>query len=231
MDRIEVIHNGVSATALLHEATCHELPSALQGRRYVVNVATFERKKGQDLLIRAFEQVVQRYEDLMLVLVGRRGAIQIELERMVAERGLTGKVVFLEDVPHGQAVVIIAGAELFVLSSRQEPFGIVLLEAGLFRTPIVATSAGGIPEVIVDGTTGSLVPPEDVDALATAMLRSIENAEMRTRQAEAMYERVTQHFTWSAAYRRYEALVKRQLDGPPASARGDREAARSTDIS
>ena len=92
---------------------------------------------------------------------------------------------------------------MFVLPSRQEPFGIVLLEAGLCKLPVVATKVGGIPEIITDGETGWLVPPGDPTALADAMRAALSFTEQSEKVARRLHARVMKQFSWKVAYRKY----------------------------
>ena len=100
-------------------------------------------------------------------------------------------------------------AAVFCLASRAEPFGIVLLEAGAFRCPVVATAVGGIPEILEQEVTARLVPPDDPAALATQLRRSLCEAEGARRLAEALHERVLSEFSWRNAHRAYMRLVAR----------------------
>jgi glycosyltransferase involved in cell wall biosynthesis len=94
-----------------------------------------------------------------------------------------------------------------VLPSRKESFGIVLLEAGAFGVPVIASRVGGIPEIIEDGITGLLVPAEDAVALAECMTSVLSSTDF----AESMGARLRQHveanFAWSSALEKYSAFV------------------------
>ena len=87
-------------------------------------------------------------------------------------------------------------ADIFVLPSRYEPFGIVFAEAMSFGLPIVATRVGGIPELVEDGENGFLVTPGDVDSLADAVDKLASNAELRGRFGRSIYEKSKKLTTW-----------------------------------
>jgi glycosyltransferase involved in cell wall biosynthesis len=91
-----------------------------------------------------------------------------------------------------------------------EPFGIVVIEAMAGETPVIASRIGGIPEIVVDGESGLLVPPGDANALAAAMARLIRDEELRRRMGRAAKERASK-FSASAVVPRYEALYQRLL--------------------
>jgi L-malate glycosyltransferase len=174
---------------------------------YIVNVGTFENKKGQDILVRAFAKVRERRTDLSLVIVGRSGPQLQILRDLIAELGLSDCVDLREDLPHAQTLSMIRSAKVFALSSRQEPFGIVLLEAAYFSVPVVATRVGGVPEVVADGVTGLLVPADDPAALASAIERVLDDAALAGRIADNARRRTLSEFTWGEAFSRYRALL------------------------
>ncbi|HEY1334762.1 MAG TPA: glycosyltransferase family 4 protein, partial [Myxococcaceae bacterium] len=124
----------------------------------------FERKGG-DLLLQAFARVRAKIPGARLVLVGPQAL-------SVAEPGVTNLGLLRKDDPREWAQLIAAyrSADVFCFPTRYEPFGIVILEAMLFGLPCVATRTGAIPEMIKDGETGYLVPPEDVDTLTARLL-------------------------------------------------------------
>ena len=89
----------------------------------------------------------------------------------------------------------IKGFDLFAMSSVTEGLGTSLLDAMACSRPIVATRAGGIPEIVEDGVNGLLVPPRDHHALADAIVRALKDAELRQRMGDAGFARVNERFT------------------------------------
>lgn len=203
---IEVIHNGVDIAACRDAGRVTPLPEAMQGRRYIVNVATFEEKKGQDVLLASFREIAKKYTDLQLVLVGRSGPTQDVIEALAAEPGLSGRVMIYPNMPHDETLRVIAGAELFVLPSREEPFGIVVLEAACFDVPVVASRVGGVPEIIEDKVSGSLVPVGDPVALSGAVQALLQDRDLAGTYAGNLRDVVESRFTWDHAAQRYAKL-------------------------
>jgi len=206
-DRIEVIHNGVDAEALMDPAGGGTPPPALKGIRYVLNVATFEHKKGQDVLLEAFRSLTAEFPDLRLVLVGRTTPFLDELRNRLISLGLAERVLIFEDVPHERIAPFFANAAVFCLPSRAEPFGIVLLEAAVFNLPVVATNVGGIGEIVRAGQDGELVPPDDAAALRKALRRVLTDRPAAERLSGSLRRRVLESFTWRAAFQRYLTLA------------------------
>ena len=146
-----VVYNGCDPPAIRAAATQHAPPlPPVAGRRYLLSLGTFERKKGHDVLIDAFARVASRHEDLDLVIAGRSADQQCidALRTQSAAHGLGERVRLLMDVPHGPAMRLLSDAALLVVPSRIEPFGIVALEAAALARPVVVSDACGACEAI-----------------------------------------------------------------------------------
>jgi glycosyltransferase involved in cell wall biosynthesis len=138
--------------------------------RVVLAVCRLERQKGVDVAIRALPRVRERHPDAELVVLGE-GPERPALERLAAE--LDGPVHLLGRVPDVGAWL--RRADVLVHPARWEGFGLALLEAMLASLPVVATNVSSIPEIVVDGETGALVPPDDPVALADAAARVLDD--------------------------------------------------------
>ena len=200
--KLSVIHNGVSAGMLCRDHRAAELPS-----RYILNVGTFEEKKGQRYLLAAFAAIAADYPDLRLVMAGRPADALDALVEQRRRLGLTERVVMLQNVPHREMGALFASATLFCSSSLMESFAIAPLEAGLFSLPVVACKVDGIAEVIRDGTDGLLVEPRDPARLAAAFRAMLDHPARSRAMADSLHRRVTHEFTWEAAAERYVALA------------------------
>lgn len=206
--RIHAIHNGLDVDRFVASGTraSSEDPE-LRGKRYVLNVGTFEVKKAQEILIRAFHLIAGRFPDVLLVLVGGAGPTRAGLESMVAECGIADKVVFRENIDHSRMAAYYRDATVFALPSRSEPFGIAILEAGAFGVPVVASRTGGIPEIITSRRYGILVEPEDAPQLADALAELLADPVLAKATGLSLKERVVEVFSWVAAYRKYRACA------------------------
>jgi len=165
---VEVLHNGIPAVG---DRARHEYDGALR----LVSVGRLASVKAYDVLLRAFAQLSQRHPRARLTLVGD-GPERDTLERLAERLCVSSTVEFLgfrDDVAE-----VLAEHDLFVLASRHEGISIAILEAMRAGLPVVATDVGGVPETVVDGVTGRLVPVDDPDAFAGAvdeLLRSPAN--------------------------------------------------------
>lgn len=159
--------------------------------------------KDQKTLLRAVRLIADREPKFQLNIVGD-GPHRNEIVQLAADLNLGANVRFLgcrHDVPQ-----LLADAGLFVLSSVTEGLSLTLLEAMAMGLPIVATRVGGNPEVVEDGTTGLLVPPQSPQAMADAMLSLIRNPDRAAQMGLAGRERVEEHFDLRKVVARYENL-------------------------
>ncbi len=224
--KLHVVHNGVDGAACREAHASAALPSELRDRRFIACVATFEEKKGQDVLLAGFRTVARAVPALCLALVGRSGPTLDSLRAAAADEALDGRVFLFPDHDHAGTLAVMAAADLLVLPSRQEPFGIVILEAASLGIPVVASRVGGIPEIIEDRRSGILVPPDDVAALRDAILAMLRDPGLARRYAARLRAAAEARFTWRQATERYLALfslVRRRgtaphADGAPHSA-------------
>jgi glycosyltransferase involved in cell wall biosynthesis len=170
-ERLQVIPNGVDTSRFrpMPEAGAELRRDLAPGHAFAwLAVGRFEVAKDYPNMLRAFARVVERRPDSLLLLVGT-GSLQEETEALARSLGVGERVRFLgvrRDVPE-----LMSAADGYVLSSAWEGMPMVLLEAAAAGIPIVCTAVGGNREVILDGTTGFVVPPRDPAALGDAMLR------------------------------------------------------------
>src|SRR5499427_2815249 len=193
-DRTVTVHEGIDVehARSVPAVNVHEAFFLPHNAPVVGNVAALVPHKGQRHLIEAAHLVVQRLPDVRFVILGE-GELREQLERLVREYHLEKHVLlpgFRTDV-----LGCIKSFDLFVMSSVTEGLGTSLLDAMACKRPIVATSAGGIPEIVEDGATGLLVPPRDHHAMAQQIVRLLKDAEMRRRMGGAGLERVRSRFT------------------------------------
>ncbi len=206
--KAKAVHNGLDVQFLMDTRDISfQIDGRLQEKPFILNIATYEYKKGQDVLIKAFSKVAGKFPDLQLVLIGRPSNAQENLHHLASNLGLQDRILLLGEIAHTKIPSFLEHATLFCLSSRYEPFGIVLLEAGLFGLPVVATKVGGIVEIIEDNHTGLLVEPESSRSLEDALTKVLENPDLRRRLGSNLKEHVLQNFNWARSYNKYLQVV------------------------
>jgi glycosyltransferase involved in cell wall biosynthesis len=202
--RLTVIHNGIDVSELDQARTNVYKPDIGGFDDYLVNVAAYEHRKGQDILLHAYTNLLRNGLKSALVLIGRNTAYLQRLRGIARQLGLGDHVFFSPDLEHSQTLAAIRHARLLVQPSREEAFGLPLLEAAYLGTPIVATRTGGIPEVL-GGYYPYLAEPDDPTALAAAIDEALFNPTDSKRQVKLMKRRVATGFTWGTAYNAYES--------------------------
>jgi glycosyltransferase involved in cell wall biosynthesis len=175
-----------------------------EGEYLLLIVARLHPEKGHHYLFRALPEMRRRASKPIRLLVAGSGTFDSDYREQVRAIGCNDIVTFLgfrKDSPD-----LIAAADVLVLPSLAEAFGLVLTEALHLGTPIVATRVGGIPEIVDDGIDGALVPPADSEALARTILELLENPERRKRLAGAGRGKVLRRFRFEQMVRSYEAI-------------------------
>lgn len=217
--RMEVIPNGVDAERLLREAAAPPdgpLPEEPPHAFVALVPATLARRKGQDVLLRALVRLPAATPRPLRVWLAGDGPDQAALRRLAARLGLGARVRWLGR--RRDVFPLMARADAVVLPSRTEGHPLALLEAMTLGRAVLATAVGGVPEVVADGRTGLLVPPEDPDALAAALARLLGAPALGARLGAAAAREARARFDVRPAVRRLEALYLRCLafaSGPP----------------
>jgi glycosyltransferase involved in cell wall biosynthesis len=163
-------------------------------------------QKGIDVLIESLPMITRKH-DIILRIVGG-GTHVAAFERIVKQRGIESSVEFIGFVEHSNLPGIFAGADVFVLPSRRESFGLVIAEAMAVGLPVVSTDVGAIPEVVIDSETGILVSPDSPSELASAVDVLLSNRTKLNEFGLNGRNRATAHFTWEEAAKRIEGFYK-----------------------
>ncbi|MEM3062967.1 MAG: glycosyltransferase family 4 protein, partial [Nitrososphaerota archaeon] len=146
----------------------------------ILSVARLEYNKGLDILLKAFSKVLRIFtkENFKLVIVGE-GPEKAYLKKLAEKLRITNLVVFTGFQPNEKVQLYYDAADIFVLPSREESFGIVLLEAMAHKLPLIGADNGGIKDIIRPGMNGLLFKTGDVNSLISALIYLIKNEEER----------------------------------------------------
>jgi N-acetyl-alpha-D-glucosaminyl L-malate synthase BshA len=210
--RIDVVPNFVDLEAFHPDPERPDLRALFPQERWegaerpgvLLHASNFRALKRVGDAVSALAEVV-RTRPAVLVLVGD-GPERAGVERLAASLGLAGRVAFLGERP--DLGPLFSQADLFLLPSDQESFGLAALEALASGVPVVASRVGGLPEVVVDGRTGLLVPPHDPRALAAAVLELLDDEPRRTDMGRAAREDAVTRFRPEPMVDRYEAIYR-----------------------
>ncbi len=192
--RIAVVPNGVDPQVFRPVPGARKRPG-----RLITTASADVPLKGLVPLLEAVARLRHQRPEVELVVVGKTRK-NGEAAATMARLGLNRAVRFVSGVEEAELVQLYAEAELAVVPSLYEGFSLPAVEAMACGVPVVATTAGALPEVLGrDGEAGFLVPPGDPEALATAIDRALDNQELRSRLGDCGRRRVASCFSWERA--------------------------------
>jgi glycosyltransferase involved in cell wall biosynthesis len=173
-------------------------------------VATLRKQKALQILIRAVAELVREFPALRVIVVGgeeaQGGDLRSELSALIAELGLERVVQLLGN--RSDVVNLLGAIDVAALSSDFEGTPLSIMEYMAAGLPVVTTDVGGVPDVVVDGETGILVPRRDPVALASGIASVLRDPEMAKRMGEAGRARQRREFTMAASVKRVEELYE-----------------------
>lgn len=195
-------------TSVFHEFTAlRTIPQIEPSERYILFLGFPWLLKGVDILIQAFNRISARHPDVRLRIVGHCP----DRTPFVALADGNPRISFERAVPREEAMTLMGGCSLFVLPSRSEAMGRVLLEAMAARKPIIASAVDGIPHYVRDNETGILVPPEDIGALAEALNRVLSDPDLAERLGREGYTHVNEAYSEEQYAEHFRRMVERTL--------------------
>jgi N-acetyl-alpha-D-glucosaminyl L-malate synthase BshA len=182
---------------------------AQQGERLLVHISNFRPVKRTLDVAGIFERVYRELPSRLLM-VGD-GPERGRVEQFCREHRLCHVVTFIGSLPLIEEVLV--GADLFLLPSQTESFGLSALEAMSCEVPVIASAAGGLPEVVEDGVTGFLRPPGDVEGMAEAALTLLGDDDKRRAFGAAGRRRAVECFSQDTVVAQYRAIYERVAGG------------------
>jgi starch synthase len=209
-DRVRVIRNGIDTAEYAPDPATDVLDAhgVAPDRPSVIFVGRITRQKGVPVLLRAAAALDPAAQLVLCAGQPDTAELAAEVEALVADlRAARSGVIWIPEMLPKRAVIqLLSHATVFACPSLYEPLGIVNLEAMACGTAVVASAVGGIPEVVSDGETGLLVPPDDPGALAGALNALIADPARATALGRAGRERAVAEFGWRAVAEQTAAL-------------------------
>jgi len=207
-NQIEVIHYGLAAPHLPESNHLRDQLGIAQDAPIIGSVCRLVEQKGLPYALDAMPTLMERYPDLHYVLVGD-GILRLELEAQVQSLGIMDRVHFLGWQTDVQTYM--RQYDIFLAPSLWEGFGLVFLEAMAQARPIVATNISAIPEIVVDGHTGLLVPPQNTQAITEVLSKLLSNSQMAQTMGQAGRKRLDTDFSVQKMIEQTAALYRRSL--------------------
>ena len=201
-----IIYNGIPT----RKFTASQHRRRNNGRTILLHIGRFSPQKNHRLLIEVFSMVIKECPNIFLWLVGD-GELRPAMEKIVADKGLKNRINFLglrEDVPK-----LLNNCDIFTLPSNWEGVPLTILEAMASGKPVVATSVGGVPELVENGISGILVRPRDAEVLAHALLRLAKDPSLCQSMGQMAQKKAIARFDIAKTAREYEALYMTLLKG------------------
>lgn len=203
-NRLNIVHNGIEADRFFDIHDKAPLP-VYKGKTVITCIAELHPRKGHKTLIKAFEPLSEEMPNLKLMLVGT-GPIEKELKEQYGSNPNIHFLGWRDDIPQ-----ILNNSDLFILPSEREAFGLVVLEAMASNVAVIATNNGGTKDIILDGKTGLLIPPHDVEAMKEAMRTLLTNPGQKRDMEEAALRRVKEEFTAQKMAEKTAAVYRKAL--------------------
>jgi phosphatidylinositol alpha-1,6-mannosyltransferase len=211
-EKVVVMHPGVDTARFKPAPPSRAVRERLGwgNRRVVLTVGTLQKRKGQDMLIRALPEIRRQCPDVLYSIAGE-GREREYLDRLVEEHGVTDLVQF-RGVPRDEELIeCYQQCDLFALPNRQvdwdlEGFGIVFLEAQACGRPVIAGKSGGAPETLRPSVTGEVVECDAPDDLARIVSELLNDPERRARMGTEGRRWIEERFSWDVLSRQAEEL-------------------------
>ncbi len=208
-----VIHNGVDEKQFHRDKkvalTLKKELKIKHSERIILSVGALEERKGFQYIIHALPKVLKKEKDIKLIIVGD-GNFKGKLINLAKEFGVLSSILFIDYSEHMNTVYNLA--DVFMLLSQKEAFGMVVLEAMAVELPVVVSKDSAFPE-FVDESVGKLVNEKDSEDVANAILEFISNKEKRLKIGKNARKRVIEKFSWDKVAEKYIGLYKETLKG------------------
>jgi glycosyltransferase involved in cell wall biosynthesis len=183
---------------------------ACEGFKIILTVGRLNYQKGLHVLIKALPLIKNQFKDIKLIIVGE-GEERKHLQDLTMRLNVDENVVFTGALHNDELPQAYACADVFVLPSFFESFGITFLEAQATGKPIVGTNVGGVPEAVLNRESGLLIEPGNVKDLAQAVITILSDREMAKRMGERGRKHVEENFSWYIAVDKIVSLYKEIL--------------------
>jgi glycosyltransferase involved in cell wall biosynthesis len=206
--KLHLIYNGVEVPAQQPQREVARKVLGLESDELVgVMVANLIHYKGHRDLFRALIQVSKRLPSRWtLLLAGRDEGLKSKLQSLADDGGISGHIRFFGECP--ETTALLAAADFGLLTSHEEGFSNAILEGMAVGLPMIVTDVGGNPEAVLDGLTGLVVPPRNVEAIGNAILRLANDPGLRARLGEEGRLRVRKEFSMTRCASAHDQLYR-----------------------
>jgi len=205
---VQVVHNGIDCKEFLaHDDNCNMADKT----PYILNVGNYVSHKGQDILLKAFAMLSSKHQKFNLIFAGgtSSGEWLIHLKATAEQLNISNRVFFLENQPQSAIASLMRHSSCLAHTAHNEAFGLVLIEAGVCGTAIIASRVGGIPEIITSQEFGLLFDDNDINGLSRAIEHVLDHPEEAKIRALRFRERVNCKFSAEKMVSDFYQLTKK----------------------
>lgn len=207
-DRITMIYNSVDL-GLFDSGDRNVIP---RNNNFLIgSVGRLHPSKGYDTLLKSMPQVIEKFPQVKLMIAGN-GTEKDHLEKLCTQLYISDKVIFLGRKTPEEIRNLLREINLFVLASNWEGFGLAAVEAMASGIPVVTTKVGGLPEIVEDGRTGFLVPPDQPHTLAERIIYLLKNRNLSIEMGREGRKRVETLFSLNNMIMKLESLYRELLN-------------------
>lgn len=193
-NKVKVIYNGISEFETLPKEESKIILASKDSEKIILfSISELHKNKGVDVALQALALLPKEIKEKIIYAIASPGEERENLERLTKELNIENMVRFLGQVP--DAKKLLSGADIFLMPSRTEAFPYAILEAGMAGLPIIATSVGGIPEVIKDMQNGILIHPCNPKEIAEAILYFLDHQDKQKEFGSEIKKTITNFFS------------------------------------
>lgn len=174
---------------------------------YILSVGTLQPRKNFVRLVEAFSRVAPKYPDLTLVIVGKKGWLYEDILAAPKKHGVAERVKFLDFVSDSDLSALYKNAKAFALPSLYEGFGLPVLEAMSFGTPVVVSNTSSLPEIA--GEIGIYIDPESVESIADGLIKALSEEGDTAKKRSAAARKQVGKFTWDKAAKQTLEVIEK----------------------
>ncbi len=188
----------------------------LSDKKIILSVGRLVERKGNDMVIKSLPEIIEEFPNLVYLIAGD-GPSKAHLEELVKKFNLEEHVRFIGYISDSKLPYYYNLCDVFIMPSRTENgdpegFGMVYVEAGACRKPVIGSKMGGIPDAVIDGKTGILVNPLDMVEISHAIIELLSNEEKAENMAQAGLQRAKEELNWDRATDKLKNIIKNCLN-------------------
>jgi phosphatidylinositol alpha-1,6-mannosyltransferase len=181
--------------------------------KIILSVGRLVARKGYDTVIKSLSLVLNKIPNIKYIIIGN-GSYKETLQKLAQKLELQDRIEFKENLSDEQVAQYYNACDVFIMPSREtsdrdvEGFGLVYLEANSFGKPVIAGKSGGVEDAVIDGQTGFLVEPEDVNMVAESLIKILSNKDLAEKLGQQGRLRVEREFSWFHKARQLEKILQ-----------------------